>query len=633
MPKLVKSPLTVIALLLCCTLASFWSLIVWKSSQERIAALAKAGSETQGLTHSLAQHASKTFGAVALALFGARQYIEHSDRSARASAQINDLLGQYVKNVPQVRELGVLSDGGDWIYSSFETMPTANNADRDYFKYHRSHPEDGEPRISEPLVSRVTGRPTLLMTQRLSNTDGSFAGIVFAALDLQYLRNFYSAFESDQTRSITLMKTNGKVLIHRNDDKIGQDMARTPLFSSRLKDSASGLYSIESPFDGRKKQFSYESLTDFPIVISVAVAEDAVLSAWRQDRSFDFLLASAISALLVALGSILALQFRKRSLMAKLLRERERGYRLLAENVEDVVTRIDISGKRLYISPSIEKLLGWSVSEIISQSAYDNIHPGHRQIVKTILEGLGPDNPTAACEYLTRRKDGTYVWVETQMNYVADPNEPSPEIVAVARDISKRKVAEEQLITTNERLKELSETDPLTGIANRRRFDDTLEREFKRCQRSKSHLSLLFVDIDRFKAFNDTYGHGAGDVCIREVARALAANLKRPADLVARYGGEEFAILLPETEADNAERVAEILRQAVAKLALPHAGSGHGQVTVSVGVAGARCNARTSAASILTAADGALYAAKEQGRNRVCTAAESPSQTLVRPAR
>ena len=93
MPKLVKSPLTVIALLLCCTLASFWSLIVWKSSQERLAALAKAGSETQGLTHSLAQHASKTFGAVALALFGARQYVEHSDRSKRASAQINDLLG------------------------------------------------------------------------------------------------------------------------------------------------------------------------------------------------------------------------------------------------------------------------------------------------------------------------------------------------------------------------------------------------------------------------------------------------------------------------------------------------------------------------------------------------------------
>ncbi|MBR1157227.1 sensor domain-containing diguanylate cyclase [Bradyrhizobium sp. JYMT SZCCT0428] len=364
----------------------------------------------------------------------------------------------------------------------------------------------------------------------------------------------------------------------------------------------------------------------------MAVAEEAILGAWRKDRSFDVLLAGAISSLLVALGGVLAMQFRKRAAMAKMLRERERGYRLLAENVEDVVTRVDMNGKRLYISPSIEKLLGWSAAEIISQSAYGNLHPGHREIVKTVLEGLGPDNPTAACEYLTCRKDGTYVWVEAQMSYIADPREPSPEIVAVVRDISKRKAAEEQLMAANERLKELSETDTLTGIANRRRFDDTLAREFNRCQRSKSDLSLLFVDIDKFKSFNDTYGHGAGDDCIRQVADVLVSNLKRPGDLVARYGGEEFAVLLPETGADNAELVAEALCQAIADVGLAHAGSSYGRVTVSIGVAGARCDARTSAASIMTAADGALYVAKEQGRNRVCVAAESPSLTLVRPA-
>ena len=195
MPRILKSPLTVIAVLLFFTLTSFWTLIVWKSSRERAAASAKAGSETQGLTHSLAQHASKSFGAVALALFGARQYIQHSDKSARASAEINDLLAQYAKNVPQVREIGVLSVTGNWMYSSFETVPTVNNSDREYFRYHQSHPEDDAPRISEPVVSRVTGRPTLLMTQRISNADGSFAGVVFAAIDLAYFRSFYGGFE------------------------------------------------------------------------------------------------------------------------------------------------------------------------------------------------------------------------------------------------------------------------------------------------------------------------------------------------------------------------------------------------------------------------------------------------------
>jgi diguanylate cyclase (GGDEF)-like protein/PAS domain S-box-containing protein len=305
---------------------------------------------------------------------------------------------------------------------------------------------------------------------------------------------------------------------------------------------------------------------------------------------------------------------------------------LLAENVEDVVTRFDKTGHRLYISPSVEKLLGWTPSEVLQQPAYSNIHPAHRDLVKSLIEELGPDRSTGTAEYLTRCRNGNYVWVETQMNYVDDPDEPGPEIIGVIRDISKRKAAEEQLVAVNEQLKALSETDPLTEIANRRRFDRLLDAEFKRCQRSGSPLSVLFIDIDKFKSFNDTYGHSAGDHCIRHVAKAIASCLKRPADLVARYGGEEFAVLLPETACGNAESVAEAIRASVAELSIAHQGSPHGSITISVGVAGGKCDARTPPASMLAAADGALYLAKEQGRNRVCVAAETPSLTLVRPA-
>ncbi len=101
-----------------------------------------------------------------------------------------------------------------------------------------------------------------------------------------------------------------------------------------------------------------------------------------------------------------------------MLSERERGYRLLAENVEDVVTRVDTKGNRLYISPSIEKLLGWTPSEIIQQSSYSNIHPAHRDLVKSLIEKLSPEKPTITCEYTTRRRDGSYVWVEAQMNFI-----------------------------------------------------------------------------------------------------------------------------------------------------------------------------------------------------------------------
>ncbi|MGY4513354.1 diguanylate cyclase [Bradyrhizobium sp. USDA 3650] len=631
MPKLVKSPLTIIVVLLGFTLASFWALIAWKATQQRALAFAKAGSETQGLTHSLAQHASKSFNAVSLALFGTGQYIQHSDKSARASAEINDLLAQYAKNIPQARELGVLGENGDWLFSSFETVPAVNNGDREYFRYHRSHPEDATPRISEPLISRVTGRPTLLMTQRLPNPDGSFGGVVFAAIDLAYFRTFYQGFEAEQDRTVTLMTTSGKVLVHRRDDQVGKDIARSS-FMDHLKDSGAGLYSIVSPFDGRTKQFAYEAASDFPIVVTVAVPEDAILDGWRRDRNFDVLLGGTVSSILIGLGIVLAVQIRKRSAMARMLRERERGYRLLAENVEDVVTRFDRTGHRLYISPSVEKLFGWSPSELLQQPAYSNMHPAHRDLVKGLIEELGPERPTGTVEYLTRCRDGKYVWVETQMNYVDDPEEPGPEIVGVIRDISKRKAAEEQLVAANEQLKALSETDPLTGIANRRRFDRMLDLEFKRCQRSNSRISVLFIDIDKFKSYNDTYGHSAGDDCIRQVAGAIASCLKRPADLVARYGGEEFAVLLPETPSGHAEIVAEKIRKSVANLSIAHQGSPVGSVTISVGAAGGKCDARTSPASLLAAADGALYVAKEHGRNRVCAAAETPSVTLVRPA-
>ncbi|MGY3478393.1 diguanylate cyclase [Bradyrhizobium ottawaense] len=170
----------------------------------------------------------------------------------------------------------------------------------------------------------------------------------------------------------------------------------------------------------------------------------------------------------------------------------------------------------------------------------------------------------------------------------------------------------------------------MTGVANRRRFDRTFDAEFKRCQRSGAQLSVLFVDIDKFKSFNDAYGHSAGDDCIRRVAQALASCLKRPADLVARYGGEEFAVLLPETTPANAQGVAE--RKAVADVAILHEGSAHGCVTISIGLAGGKCETRTSTASMLAAADGALYVAKEQGCNQVCVAADNPSLRLVRPA-
>lgn len=178
-------------------------------------------------------------------------------------------------------------------------------------------------------------------------------------------------------------------------------------------------------------------------------------------------------------------------------------------------------------------------------------------------------------------------------------------------------------------------TDELTGLANRRRFEETLQSEWRRSRRSNSPLALLMVDVDHFKLFNDTYGHPGGDGCLRAVARALKSCCLRPGDTVARYGGEEFALLLPETPARHALHVAERILAAVRALAISHSGSPTAQlVTVSVGAAtnenlgdaphGSElrnaADAQQASQQLVKAADGALYRAKQSGRARACLA-------------
>lgn len=173
------------------------------------------------------------------------------------------------------------------------------------------------------------------------------------------------------------------------------------------------------------------------------------------------------------------------------------------------------------------------------------------------------------------------------------------------------------LADANERLAAAATTDALTGIANRRRFDDALAEESRRAARDGTVYSLLMVDIDAFKAYNDRHGHQAGDECLRRVAHALAAALRRPADVAARYGGEEFAAILPQTSTFAASALAETIRADIAALAIGTVGDAPGSISVSIGVATSPPDGRGRPGALLRAADAALYAAKHAGRNCV----------------
>ena len=176
----------------------------------------------------------------------------------------------------------------------------------------------------------------------------------------------------------------------------------------------------------------------------------------------------------------------------------------------------------------------------------------------------------------------------------------------------------EELLSLNKELDRQASTDGLTGVANRRYLNEFVEREWARAVRENTTVAVIMVDIDFFKAYNDTYGHLAGDECLKRVARQLKNNIKRPADLVARYGGEEFAIVLPNTDVQGAEVIAENCRKSIETLAIVHgASSVSSVVTVSLGVACSREAQCRAATDLFAEADSALYKAKQLGRNRV----------------
>ncbi|AFM39931.1 diguanylate cyclase (GGDEF) domain-containing protein [Desulfosporosinus acidiphilus SJ4] len=183
-------------------------------------------------------------------------------------------------------------------------------------------------------------------------------------------------------------------------------------------------------------------------------------------------------------------------------------------------------------------------------------------------------------------------------------------ILVVVRDITERKKLEQEL-------QRLSFLDGLTGIANRRYFDEYLKKELKLSARSAAPLSMILCDIDYFKAYNDTYGHLAGDTCLINVANGLQSVLMRPTDIVARYGGEEFAVILPSTNEHGATVVAERLRTVVECLSIDHSGSLINQyVTISLGIATIYPKPDTPSTTLIEMADRALYQAKNAGRNQ-----------------
>ncbi len=330
-----------------------------------------------------------------------------------------------------------------------------------------------------------------------------------------------------------------------------------------------------------------------------------------------FLLQVSVLVLLASIVPFAAIVERER-LLRKTLERGVRRYRLLADNSQDIVVLCSLEGRRLYVSPAVQDVLGWSPDEWTNGDPIDWMYPddvaGFRHVLKELFQGEGP----RTFRYRTRHKDGRYVWMETVLRTLFDDTTGEPNaFVANVRDISLRVDAERKLAEAHEQVVQQAQRDSLTQLANRRRFDQVLDMEWRRGYRADHPVALLMVDLDHFKSINDTYGHRAGDTCLQAVAAILREMGRRPGDLVARYGGEEFSILLPDVNLARAILMAESLRQKVRDYEFDVGTGCPLHLTVSVGVAAQVPSTNVRPDALLDGADRALYAAKQAGRDCV----------------
>ncbi len=307
----------------------------------------------------------------------------------------------------------------------------------------------------------------------------------------------------------------------------------------------------------------------------------------------------------------------------KLLLSSESRFRMLSENSADMIFRLSENGMIGYASPAVRAGLGWDPEEMVGHFVKEFTHPDDLAINVSLTKTLQTTDTPVTDRLRGLHKDGRIIWLERTTRRILLDGKVV--LLSNLRDVTDKKVAEDALAAANKKLELLATTDGLTGLSNRRMFDEALNQAWKQAARKNEGVSLLLIDVDRFKLYNDTYGHQSGDECLKSLALCLQGFARRPTDVAARYGGEELALLLPDCNEANALAIAEKLRQAIVDLQLPHTANSEagGVVTVSIGIATALPQAQDqpgSEARLIKQADELLYEAKRTGRNKVMAA-------------
>ena len=293
-------------------------------------------------------------------------------------------------------------------------------------------------------------------------------------------------------------------------------------------------------------------------------------------------------------------------------------YKTLIESTLAIPWSIDWETKKFsYIGPQIEKVLGWKQDSWRTVEDWAmRMHENDRAWVVDFCVAQSISGVDHEADYRALTINGEYIWIRDVVHVVRKPDGEVDSLVGFMFDISERKKQEQELETLKKQLEEYSYQDGLTGIANRRFFEDSYQREWLNAQREQQPLTIMLLDIDYFKQYNDHNGHLLGDACLKQIAQILKKSVSRPRDLVARFGGEEFVLILPDTSQASAIEVVERILQSIRTADICHSSSPLDQrLSVSLGVKTIIPTQKNDKMTFLNEVDQNLYLAKEQGRN------------------
>lgn len=600
------------------TCATILGVSGWREWAARDAVLKGAETEMANVARSLTQHAEDSLDLLDTGVVGVVSRLEMDGTDPATIAKLRNLMEVRKKAMERVHSFAIIDDQGNWLTGPGTTSSTLS--DDAFFRHHQLSPKR-EPFVGHPLKSQLDGEWVVTLSRRFNRPDGSFGGVVLATISSRYLSHFYEQFEIGRNSSVALMHGEGTIIARNphNEKFAGRSVGDAPLFRDASLQRPAGAYHFKSPLDGAERVSFFKRSGRYPLVLLATVDKDELLAPWRAAAISRMLYVLALVMLIAIIGAVLVRQLQRGQSMAAALVEKEAHFRLLAEGSSDMVTSIGLDERLRYVSPSSARVVGWRPGQLIGTPALAGIHADDLSQVQALVEAMKRgEKEEARVTYRNSHRQNGEVWLESTMRVTRKDNGRVNGVVAISRDITEQKKLETRLET-------LAIEDSLTGLANRRRFDERLREEWARAYRDRSTLALLMIDVDHFKAYNDEYGHPAGDACLRVVAQVIAAEMKRPGDLAARYGGEEFAMLLPNTDAAGCARIGERIRKAIREAGLVHGSNDtSGCVTASLGGAACRPSLERTAgvAALIEAADQALYAAKEAGRDRLMMSVE-----------